>query len=54
MNYVIQCRDAVSGKTGDFLVESRESRVAKSPIFDSLAEFYVWAKKNNIVLDHLV
>lgn len=51
MNYTIQCRDVVSGETGSFIFDvphwqqTGEFR-AVSPVFSSVADFYVWDNAN--------
>ena len=57
MAYVVQCRDNASGKVGDFgydraKADADKCFIAITPIFDSLADFFLWTKKHNIVPDH--
>jgi hypothetical protein len=45
-NYCIACFDSVSNKTGCFFYDIIEGqRVASSPIFSNLTEFYKWTKE---------
>jgi hypothetical protein len=48
--YCIQCRDITSGKIGSFLFERTEAgRSAISPVFESLQDFFIWARQNGWV-----
>jgi len=44
-HYCIQCTDGKSGRIGTFFYELSENgeKVATSPIFSSLCDFYRWA-----------
>jgi hypothetical protein len=45
-NYCIACIDSVSNKTGCFFYDIiNGQKVASSPVFDSLVDFYKWAKE---------
>ena len=51
MNYTIQCKDVVSGQTGDFLFDVEHWQrtgefKAISPVFSSLIYFYEWDNQN--------
>lgn len=59
LNYAIQCTDVISGKTGTFAFDTKEYLAAdkplqfeaKSPVFNSVAELFAWAKANNVKLE---
>lgn len=46
--YCVQCREAVTGKVGDFVYLRGVCvpKVAISPVFQSLADLYPWMKAN--------
>ncbi len=52
-----QCKDHTSGKVGSFGFDAAQADrdgflTALTPVFDSLADFYPWAKKHGIVIDY--
>jgi hypothetical protein len=60
MNYCIQCRDTISGKTGCFTYDEFEylssdkplQFKALSPVFNNIVLLFAWAKANSIELDY--
>lgn len=57
IKYVVQCKDQVSGKIGDFTFDPQQADrdrkfVATSPIFTNLMDLFAWAHLNKIKLDH--
>ena len=58
MNYTIQCKDTISGKTGCFGFSTKKylsaneklQFIALTPIFDNLIDLFAYAKTNNIAL----
>lgn len=43
--YCIQCTDKQTGKRGDFYFDTNNPFVAESPVFDSLADMFLWGKQ---------
>ena len=58
MNYTIQCKDIISGRTGCFGFSTKQYLsanekccfIALTPVFDNLVELFAHAKANNISL----
>lgn len=45
--HTVQCKDVVSGKTGDFIHTG--DRRAISPVFESLQDMYAWMRERGLV-----
>ncbi len=45
-SYCIQCKDKISGQTGDFVFSENKPFEAISPVFNHLQDLFPWINQN--------